>query len=81
MTKPPHFCIVKSISTFSAHYFTTLFFVRQPRCKNFSTSLQKAKVPDDIFRIIRHFYCLLLFPDQRAGSFSEDPPEGGSLLP
>ena len=55
MTTTSFSCCKKTLFAFSAHYFTTAFLPRQPCFLNFSVSLQKVKVPDDIFRIIRHF--------------------------
>ena len=55
MTTTSFSCCKKTLFAFSAHYFTTAFLPRQPCFLNFSVSLQKVKMPDDIFRIIRHF--------------------------
>ena len=49
MTTTSFSCCKKTLFAFSAHYFTTAFLPRQPCFLNFSVSLQKVKVPDDIF--------------------------------
>ena len=70
MTTTSFSCCKKTLFAFSAHYFTTAFLPRQPCFLNFSVSLQKVKVPDDIFRIIRHFYPVSACPGRDGRLFA-----------
>ena len=69
MTTTSFSCRKKVFFPFSAHYFTTALPSRQPLHKNFTGSYQKEKAPDDIFRIIRHFFQFLLLFAGRRGAF------------